>query len=332
MCYLCDIEDFIHYIKYGFGLPASAERLPLKAGIPLYLTGNYSLFHGQVAGRTFIWAKVQDESVVTPDRLQEQKRQLEHYVHAPVVFVFQQLDSWQRKRLIEKQVGFVQTNKQLYIPELVLQLNDIRSGVKPQPDRPEHVSFSTQVAILYHLQREPLDQLSALEIASRLGYSAMTVTRIIRELQQWDWVIVHPGKERTFLFKQKGERLWEKVLPWLRNPIQQIWFSEVPFGFMNRTKAGETALSIYTMLAESREMYQAVSKEDFKSLKTLQQLPELNTRQGHFCLQVWQYEPRMLSEPGSQVVDRLSLYLTLKDEGNERLQEALQELLKQMKW
>jgi len=285
-----------------------------------------------VAGRALVWAKVQDESVVTPDRLQEQKRQLEHYVHVPVVFVFHQLDSWQRKRLIEKQVGFVQANKQLYIPELVLQLNDIRSGVRPQPYRPEHVSFPTQVAILYHLQREPLDQLPALEIASKLGYSAMTVTRIIRELQQWEWVIVHPGKERTFTFSEKGEKLWDKVLPWLRNPIQQIWFSEVPFSFMNMTKAGETALSMYTMLAESRETYIAISKEEFKSLKTLHQLPELNTRQGHFCLQVWQYESRILSKPGSHLVDVLSLYLTLKEEGDERLQEALQELLKQMTW
>ena len=279
-----------------------------------------------------IWAKVEDEVAATPDRLQDQKLQLQRFFNVPVVFIFHQLDSWQRKRLIERQVGFIQTDKQLYVPELFLQLNDIRSGYNFTGSRSEHLSFAAQVSVLYHLQRESLEVQSAQQIAIKLGYSAMTVSRIIRELQQFELITVEPGKERTITFKERGKALWQLVLPRLRSPVRQIWFSYGPFGSSNTLEAGETALSTYTLLAGPRVTYLAISKDQFRSLQTLQKLPELNIHQGNYCLQVWQYEPGILVEPGHFTVDKLSLYLTLMNEEDERIKAALQEMLKQILW
>ena len=300
--------------------------------MPLYLKGNYMLFEGYIAGRAVVWAKVEDENAVTPDRLQDQKLQLQRFFNVPVVFVFQQLDSWQRKRLIERQVGFVQTNRQVYVPELLLQLSDIRPAYRLGPKRLKQLSFSAQVAVLYHLQRESLNQQLALQIAAKLGYSAMTVTRIIRELQQFDLVNVHPGKERMLTFKEGGRDLWQLVLPLLRSPVKETWFTYGALGISNMLEAGDTALASYSMLAESHAKYWAIGKEQYKSLQTLKRLPELNKQQGNACLQVWHYDPTIIAQPGDDRVDKLSLYLTLIFEQDERVLAALEEMLKNILW
>lgn len=326
------IEDFIDYITHTFGLAATAEPARQVQEMPLYLKGNYVIFEGFIGGRGVVWAKVEDESAVTPDRLQEQKFQLQRYFNVPVVFIFDQLDSWQRKRLIERQVGFVQTRRQIYIPELFLQLNDLRLSHRSAVSHPEHLSFPAQVAVLYHLQKESLDQRLAQQIADKLDYSAMTITRVIRELQQFDLVTVHPGKERTLTFKESGQGLWQLVLPWLRNPVKEVWFSYGSLSISHVLETGETALASYSMLAESRVTYLAIGKEQFKSLQTLNKLPELNQHQGNYCLQVWQYDPAIIAQPGDHLVDKLSLYLTLRPEQDERLVAALEEMLKNISW
>lgn len=326
------IEDFLGYIDSTFGLPVMAEASHRIKGIPLYLMSNYVLLEGEIAGRAVVWAKVVDEKSVTPDRLKEQKSQLQRLFGAPVVFVFKQLDSWQRKRLIERKIGFVQSNRQVYIPELLLQLNDTRPAHGPTSGRQGQLSFPAQVAILYHLQREPLSQQPARQIAVKLGYSAMTITRIIRELQKLDLVTVHPGKERIFFFKVEGQSLWELALPLLRNPIKEIWFADVAIGFSNLLSAGETALASYSDLAEGQMKYYAIGKDELKSPQNLERLPELTKHEAAVCLQVWQYDPGVIAMPGNGLVDKLSLYLTMNHEQDERVMAALEEMTKNIIW
>lgn len=47
-------------------------------------------------------------------------------------------------------------------------------------------------------------------------------------------------------------------------------------------------------------------------------------------IQVWKYNPKMLSTEG--VVDKLSLYLSLKDNEDERIQIELERLINEMSW
>ena len=47
-------------------------------------------------------------------------------------------------------------------------------------------------------------------------------------------------------------------------------------------------------------------------------------------MQVWKYDPCMFMNDGR--VDTVSLYLSLKDSPNERVQAALKEMLENEKW
>ncbi|HEY4336111.1 MAG TPA: hypothetical protein VGM89_09445, partial [Puia sp.] len=103
MCYLCVIEPFVNYITQTFGIELRIEAVHETEQLPLFLKGNFLFFKGRMAGKMLLWAKVVDETTVTPEALRRQKSRLEQFFHLPVVFVFDQMDSWQRKRLIERQ-------------------------------------------------------------------------------------------------------------------------------------------------------------------------------------------------------------------------------------
>ena len=65
-----------------------------------------------------------------------------------------------------------------------------------------------------------------------------------------------------------------------------------------------------------------------KELKTL--AVATDKQFGENEIQVWKYNPKMLSTEG--VVDKLSLYLSLKDNDDERIQIELERLINEMPW
>ena len=49
-------------------------------------------------------------------------------------------------------------------------------------------------------------------------------------------------------------------------------------------------------------------------------------------VETWTYDPRVLARPTDNVVDPLSLYLSVRHDPNERIAQAVRQLLEQMKW
>ena len=93
-----------------------------------------------------------------------------------------------------------------------------------------------------------------------------------------------------------------------------------------------TALTKLTMIGPGREKVYAMSSAAFEAAREDRKLvqaeyPEEDTVQ----IERWKYAPGLLSSD-SQTVDRLSLYLSLKDDPDERTQAALTELLEQIQW
>lgn len=85
------------------------------------------------------------------------------------------------------------------------------------------------------------------------------------------------------------------------------------------------ALASYTMLNEESRQCWAVTKKELKILAVA-----TDKQFGENEIQVWKYNPKMLSTEG--VVDKLSLYLSLKDNEDERIQIELERLINEMSW
>lgn len=331
LCYYCAaMREIAKYMEQYFGLQAGIK--PLKkaelANLPLYLRSNYNISHGTLNGQKMIWAELENDVNSTPDQLKKQNNQLRQLLHVPVVFVFDKLDSWQRKRLIEKQVAFAQPFKQLFVPELLLQLNDVASSQNMAAAMAEKLTAPAQFAILYHLQVASLEQRPFQQIASLLQYSTMTITRLIKELQNAQLLSVEGSKEKSVKFNLSKKELWHKALPLLNTPVREIFFTDDLPNSKHFKISGDTALAAYSMLAESLQKTYAIGKDEFRSLKG--SLKNIDSKNGGYKIEVWHYNPLLLSQRNK--VDKLSLYLSMQQEQDERIQRALQDFLNDMEW
>jgi hypothetical protein len=68
------MESLIKYLQEYFGvvprfMPFTKNELAL---LPLYLTGNYTLYRGSIIDQNIIWAKVKSDGSYTPERIKKQ--------------------------------------------------------------------------------------------------------------------------------------------------------------------------------------------------------------------------------------------------------------------
>jgi len=158
----------------------------------------------------------------------------------------------------------------------------------------------------------------------------MTISRAVKELLSFKIITVVGLKEKSIRFIFKGKDLWFKILPILRSPVRDIWFVDQIMKDNLFRIGGETALSSYTMLAGSNLKTYVVGKDEFRSMKELGSLKNLDKKNGDYKIEVWLYNPVILSQ--QKEVDKLSLFLSFKDEDDERTVRALQDLINEIQW
>ncbi|MFA4985315.1 MAG: hypothetical protein WC712_01905, partial [Candidatus Brocadiia bacterium] len=95
--------------------------------------------------------------------------------------------------------------------------------------------------------------------------------------------------------------------------------------------SGLSALADYTMLAEPGNRVLAYSADEWNVLARHEQISELTIREpGCLEIEIWKYSPALFAKEGR--VDRLSLFLAMRDSADERVQSALDSLLRGMEW
>jgi hypothetical protein len=122
------MQDVIKYLEGSFGLQTkiiSLEKSKMDQ-LPLYIKGNYDFFKASLLNINVLLCEVRDNADPTPDQMQKQGEYLEELVNMPVIFILKRIESWERQRLIQKKVSFIQPFKHLYIPELFFELNDVK--------------------------------------------------------------------------------------------------------------------------------------------------------------------------------------------------------------
>ena len=95
--------------------------------------------------------------------------------------------------------------------------------------------------------------------------------------------------------------------------------------------AGLSALATYSALADPTVPVVALDRVTAKCLLDARGVQELPTAdEADLEVELWSYKPGMLSE--GPAVDRLSLYLSLRDDTDERVHSALDEMMRGVTW
>ena len=325
---MCNIRYYINetaaYFANTLGENVALEPANkcLLEGLPMNVSSNFSFYEGHVLGQHILLAYIKDADSVPPAQMKKLLDITHRQSKLVVVLITPCISSYNKIRLVAQKVNFVIPNKQMFLPSLLLEIKPDRTV---GADLKENIPPFAQCLLLYHLQIASIVGDNSYGLSNKFGVSYATVNKALRWLVSKGLIKLEGVKTKTVQIKLSNRELWDKALPMLVSPIEQLYYTDA--AMEGQMISGVNALASYTMLNEESRQYCAVSKKDFKALKIA-----VDKQFGQSEIQVWKYKPQILSSTG--VVDKLSLYLSLKGNENEdeRIQIGLERLIDEMPW
>lgn len=322
------LDELKKYIKDALGIDIEINALEqdkLKK-LPIYLRNEYKLFSVSILNRKILFVEIIEDFTISV--LKKQLEQLGEKLGMNTVAIINHLEAYKRQRLIEKKISFIIPGKQMYMPNLFIDLKEFGSAKKKLP---KTMTPATQFMILYHLQVEPLVGINLKNIAEKLMYDSATITRSVHYLQTMNLCEFEhkSAKEKLLNFKLSKEEIWEKTLPLMSSPVKKVHYFNGKIKDKRFYITNNNALAHYSDLNDDIIKYYAVKSDNMKLLDN-KDVKKTAIMEGNICIEEWKYEPSILASGG--FVDPLSLYLCFKDTVDERVEMALEQLINSVKW
>lgn len=302
--------------------------------LPAYFGSIYEAWAGDLFDHHYLFLVFKGQEPPTPAEIAGHYRVASRELGGYVAFVFPAMESFVRQRLVKYRVPFVVPCRQVFLPQFLIDLREGASGVRPAIGPIVFLSAPAQVFLLRYLQKPGLNSRKSLrEWAALLGYSAMTATRFANELVKAQLCgVAQAGRKVLLEFDSDRHALWGKALPFLQSPVRERSHVHVMGGnSLPWRQAGLPALSRYSMLSDDGHVVLAASGPEYARAYDEGKIRESPfAEEDTVTVERWRYCPEALSD--SSLVDRLSLYLSLQDNPDERVQAALKELLEGVQW
>lgn len=325
------VHQLKSYLETLSGVSPHLQPLEV-AHLPLFLRDRFSFYSVELFGRPWCVA-LEDDSwdPGSPGEYEKQAQNLRPLMKSPIVFVLSTLPSNARNRMVQKGIPFIVPGNQAFLPSALV---DLREHF-PKPAGKARASFSptAQLTLLYHLEREPLSGLPLKSIAEKLHCSAMMLSKVKDELEESGICEVERiGRSMALKFSAENRALWNLVQDRLSSPVKKTrwvrWTREPGYPAL---LSGISALSRRTMLADDRlPTYSLGSRMLEAWLEQGLMIGCPDAEQANVKIEVWSYEPKLLGD--NQAVDPLSLYLSLRHNADERVQQQLEQLIKEIPW
>lgn len=321
-------ESLERYLKTTLHDPVRVNLIENPQALPVFINRMYRLGEGTVAGKRIIFLADTDNTA-TPASIAKHVSAVRSAFGTLVVYVATSLSAYNRARLIARGTPFVVPGRQLYIPDLAM---DLRERFPPPRQRSASgLSPASQAVLFHHLLR--LDEAATTPslIAEKLRYSTMSISRAFDDLV--DAGLAHTekhGKERHIVFEGEGRQLFDMAQGLLRSPVRTSKYVKESQNIRPLKYAGESALAQLTHLSPPRVDTLAVRASDWNVVKQTCGLVETGRDAGAHIVETWSYDPAGLTD--ASTVDPLSLYVQFRDHRDERISMAAERLLTDLVW
>jgi len=292
--------------------------------LPFYLTSLFSFSSIDLNGIRLLLCAVEGEGMPSPGQFQKYAQEIHTRTEEEVLFVVPGLSSWDRSRLNERRIGFIVPGRQIYVPALLL---DLREHFQRERSKPSKFSYPSQVLVLLQVLKGTVEGKTVRQLSRELPYSATTMSRAVSEILALGLAQTEQGKTRPVYFLKDKTDLWVAALPFLQSPVKATLFAAQEFPLQELPYAGIRALSFLSMVSDEEQRCFAVSSDTVKRYLASGAFYSRQLEETDHQIQVWAYDPCLLVSAGSKTVDPLSLYLSLKEENDERVQKALKGLM-----
>ena len=314
-------------IYKAFELKCKVKSIKIK-GLPLYLISGRKLYHVTLDDIPFLLVEISANEKFGSVALKKQLGQYSEKSNLNVAYCFNNLTRIQRDALISKNIPFISIPDQFYLPFLGVMLsNRFKNKLQVESDV---MMPATQCLFLYLLYNSEQKYVIKKEAAEKLKLTRTSITRASEQLKQMGIITEEVvGKETRMKAVESGLSLYKLAKDYLINPVQKTISAEIKDrdGFF---LAGESVLSMHTMLASSKEESLAIFKGDYNSGEIKEIDPKWQEDIQFVNIELWKYDPALFAKNGE--VDPISLAMSLKDNEDERVQGELESFLEEYKW
>ena len=311
------IDQFKTYISKSFG--KSSEVLIMGdaelSALPLMLRANYDFYNSTLLGIEIVLLVTKDAEHMTPMQMERNAQMLEKHFGKFVVHIIERMEAYNVGRLIARRVNFVIPGKQAFIPQMLTHITKPKAEKKPT----EQILPFAQVMILRQLLKHDLEGKTSYELVETLSSSYPTINRAVNWLDEHGVILMEGVGEKTVRF---NNNLLEEALNVCTSPIKRVVYTDAK---VKGIIASVNALAQYTMINEDERQCYAMTAEQVKALNI-----QTDNRFGDTCIEVWRYNPKLLTDTG--IADPLSVYFSLKDNQDERIQIELEHLINEKSW
>ena len=311
----------MNYLTETLGIEAQTELWISATGLPYYISDRYEFKKVALEGVPCLFMKPKSE-LDTLNALKKHIAKVHEIEPMPIVLELDSIAAWRRKSLIGARIPFVAQDCQIFLPFLgVALIERYTTPVSPG----EILMPSSQLLLFSYLYQSKPDLYTA-SVADKLGLSPMQISRAVKQLKTLGLVSVRKDGVRMVVSGMESRRdLFEMARPYLLNPVRKKNYIESDAMPNDLPLSGLTALSELSMLnPPAVKTFAFFGKAG--DLVGTDTLIDGNTQAE---VEIWRYAPALLSDrPG--IVDTLSLVVSLQADGDERVEQAVDEVLSKL--
>jgi hypothetical protein len=295
-----------------------SELKGLSTDLLLRFSYYYATFNDQLL--CIIRAKNRDESI-TPMQYKRITKQVETVVEMPVSVLLEFITYYERERLINQGVYFIISDKYAFLPSLIVntRARKMKKSAKLIP--------AAQYLLLYHLLTGKVE-FTLKELVEIMPYNYVALARAVTNLEDSKLCFTKADNTRTkyIHFDDSRRGLWDKIEKYLSSPVKKIVYCDsVPKG--DFSISGVNALSQYSHL--NAEQYGSLAIwERYFSFKN----DTYNELDGLYKIEIWKYPTSIPFNQNVKVVDKLSLYLTMREDPDPRIEKELEIMIEEITW
>jgi hypothetical protein len=322
------MNDAIKYLEESFGKHIWINPEPLNTNLlPTYLSVLYSIREASLYNHRVCFAEYKGSDLLTPAQYEKQQALIKDYLRCPVVFLFDRIESYNRNRLQQHNIDFVVTDRQIFMPAMLIHLKDY---LKPIQRPKQNLTPAAQCLLLYHLEKHSLEGFGFQKISNLLRYSYLTITRAVDVLVVSGLCELEGTKEKTLKFDKQKKKIWEKALPMLINPVKKGLYINDHLSYNYAVQTNINALAHYSNINDEGRRYLAISVDNFRRLYKEGRIRMFSEYDGEFFVEQWKYDPMLLAE--DEYIDRLSLFLIFRNDPDERINHEINQLISNFPW
>lgn len=322
------MDEVINYIHEVLGVNVNYKKVTSEKlkNLPYFLAKGYDFGEIRLFNQKIVLLIVKDDFTI--ETLRTHLIKIQSVLDASVVAVIPTVNAYKRLRLIEKKVQFIIPGKQMYMPDLLISLKEYGNN-RVDDQQPVNMQPAAQLILLYHLQVGPLEELNLGMIAEKLHYNPMTITRAAYYFHNMGLCKIEGTKEKFLKFNYTKRELWNIVEPKMTNPVNKTQFYTGYTTDQNLKKTNINALAHYTELNDEQVEFFAMRPGYGRFIGGVNLKP-IDPMEGNICIEEWRYDPALLTK--TEYIDLLSLYLCFRENKNERIEMALENLIENFLW